>query len=143
MSRQVPRTVRARVRARFGNRCAYCLAPQRLVLGFLEIEHVVPRAKGGPDGETNLCLSCQMCNTYKAAQTHAPDPETGRRPRLFNPRRQRWPTHFGWSVDGTHAVGKTATGRATVAALQMNNAVAVAVRREWVAAGLHPPDDIT
>ena len=33
----------------------------------------------------------------------------------------------------------TPCGRATVMALQMNNLIAVMVRREWVAAGWHPP----
>jgi hypothetical protein len=34
--------LRGRVRAAAGDRCGYCLSPQRLVLGQLEIEHLLP-----------------------------------------------------------------------------------------------------
>jgi hypothetical protein len=43
--------------------------------------------------------------------------------------------------DGTRIIGLTACGRATALALQLNNVIAVMVRREWVAAGWHPPAD--
>jgi len=69
------------------------------------------------------------------------DPLSGRRVRLFNPRRQQWKRHFRWSEDGTLIIGQTACGRATVIALNLNNLVAVTVRRNWVAAGWHPPAD--
>jgi hypothetical protein len=38
-------------------------------------------------------------------------------------------------------VGKTPCGRATVLALQLNFWIAVQVRRQWVAAGWHPPSE--
>jgi hypothetical protein len=60
---------------------------------------------------------------------------------LFNPRRQRWPVHFLWSGDGTQIIGKTPCGRATTLAIRLNNVIAVMVRREWGAAGWHPPQD--
>lgn len=138
----VPEEVRARVRAQAGDRCGYCLSPQRLVLGWLEIEHIVPKAAGGSDDEENLWLACRLCNNFKGTQTDGTDPETGGRVPLFNPRRERWSDHFAWSEDGTHVLGRTATGRATVLALQLNNLIAVLVRRQWVAAGWHPPRDI-
>jgi hypothetical protein len=47
--------------------------------------------------------------------------------------------HFRWSSSGLEVEGRTATGRATVSALQINNVLAVMVRRSWVAAGWHPP----
>jgi 5-methylcytosine-specific restriction endonuclease McrA len=52
----------------------------------LEIEHIVPRSQGGTDDETNLWLSCPLCNRYKADRTSATDPETGMEVLLFNPR---------------------------------------------------------
>ena len=58
---------------------------------------------------------------------------------LFNPRKQIWAEHFAWSEDGTKIIGLTACGRATVVVLQLNNLIAVMVRREWVTAGWHPP----
>jgi HNH endonuclease len=131
--------IRQSVRAAAGNRCGYCLSPQSLVLGPLEIEHLVPQAHGGPDDEENLWLACRLCSSFKASQTEALDPVSGTRVSLFNPRRDRWMDHFIWSDDGLRIFGKTERGRATVVALQLNNMIAVTVRRHWVAAGWHPP----
>jgi hypothetical protein len=120
MSPDIPDAVKARVRAQAGDRCGYCRSHQRYVLGLLEIEHIIG---------------------YKGVQTHAVDPLTMRRVRLYNPRVQRWGRHFGWSADGTEVQGRTTAGRATVAALQLNNAIARIVRSAWVSAGWHPPAD--
>lgn len=133
--------LRARVRAQAGDRCGYCHAPQKYVLGLLEIEHILPEALGGTDEEQNLWLACRLCNNYKGIQTSAIDPQTGLRASLFHPRTDRWTEHLAWSADGTKIIGLTPCGRATVSALQLNNIIAVLVRREWVAAGWHPPAD--
>lgn len=133
--------LRARVRAQAGNRCGYCLARQEYVPWVLEVDHIVPKSKGGTDDEENLWLTCHSCNLFKSDQIHGRDPLTGRRVRLFNPRRQQWKRHFRWSHDGAFIIGRTACGRATVAALNFNNLVAVTVRRNWIAAGWHPPED--
>lgn len=132
--------IRTKVRKQAGNRCGYCLSLQKYVLGVLEIDHIIPKAKGGTDDEENLWLSCRLCNSYKGTTTHERDPVTGRRVKLFNPRKQKWSRHFQWSSDGTQIIGRTACGRATVMALQLNNLIAVTVRQNWVAAGWHPPD---
>jgi hypothetical protein len=111
--------------------------------GTLEIEHLTPRARKGSDEEENLWLACRLCNSFKADQVSARDPETGRDVAVFNPRQQRWAEHFMWTKDGTRIQGKTPCGRATVIALQLNNIVAVTVRRYWAQAGWHPPRDAT
>ncbi len=136
---RIPDQLRARIREQADNRCGYCLSPQHLVLGQLEIDHIVPRAKGGTDDEDNLWLECRLCNGFKATQTEGRDPESGYLVNLFDPRRQRWREHFDWREDGARIIGKTPCGRATVIALQLNNWIAVMVRREWMAAGWHPP----
>ncbi len=82
-----------------------------------------------------------FCNRYKGSQTTATDPISGVSTILFNPRNQVWKEHFQWSMDGTLIIGISATGRATVVALQLNNEVAVEVRRNWVLAGWHPPEE--
>jgi 5-methylcytosine-specific restriction endonuclease McrA len=51
-----------RVRAAARHRCGYCLSPQRLVMARLEVEHVIPLARGGTDEESNLWLSCPLWN---------------------------------------------------------------------------------
>lgn len=140
-STKVPADVRQRVREAARNRCGYCLSPQRYVMSTLEIEHIIPRAQGGSDDESNLWLSCSLCNRYKGDQTTGVDPVSGITVALFNPRTQVWAEHFRWSVDGTRIIGRTPVGRATVEALRLNNEVAVEVRRNWVLAGWHPPVD--
>jgi 5-methylcytosine-specific restriction endonuclease McrA len=108
----------------------------------LEIEHIIPRARGGTSEETNLWLSCPLCNNYKGDLTNAPDPQTGEAVSLFHPREQKWSDHFAWSKDGLRVVGKTPTGRATVAALHLDDDPdALEVRSHWVLAGWHPPKD--
>jgi hypothetical protein len=135
----IPAVVIARVRASARERCGFCLAPQRLVLGWLEIEHLHPRSRGGSDREENLWLACRLCNNFKSDQIDGIDLETSLRIRLFDPRRDRWWDHFSWSEDGAHVIGRTPMGRVTVTCLQLNNAIALAVRDAWVSVGWHPP----
>jgi hypothetical protein len=111
-------------------------------LGVLEIEHIIPKAAGGLDNEENLWLACRLCNSYKGTQTHARDPVANRNVKLFNPRQQKWSRHFARTEDGTRISGLTASGRATVLALQLNNPYAVTVRQSWISAGWHPPTEI-
>lgn len=136
----IPESVRQRVRERAGDRCEYCLSHQNYVMGRLQIDHVWPIAKGGLDDEENLCLACELCNQHKWTKTRGVDPVTGRPENLFNPRQQRWSEHFAWSLDGAKILGLTPQGRATVIALSLNNELAIAVRRNWIKAGWHPPN---
>ncbi len=136
----LPEATRQRVRQRAGNRCEYCLSHQDYVMGILQVDHVMPRAKGGSDAEDNLCLACELCNQYKWTKTEGLDPQTRETVALFNPRQQKWYEHFTWSEDGTEIIGLTACGRATVVAFKLNNSIAVTVRRNWVRAGWHPPE---
>jgi hypothetical protein len=138
----LPVEVERRVRAAARNRCGYCLSPQHLVMARLEIEHLLPRARGGTDDESNLWLSCPLCNRHKADRAAAADPQTHQLVPLFNPRTQRWCEHFCWSADGIRVIGLTPVGRATVAVLHLDDDPdALEVRRHWVAVGWHPPGD--
>jgi hypothetical protein len=132
-------SAKQRVRERAGNRCEYCRSHQNYVLGWLQVDHIWPVARGGGDDEDNLCLACELCNQYKWAKTHGIDPQIGRRVLLYNPRRQHWASHFAWGKDGAEIIGRTECGRATVNALRLNNELAITVRRNWVKAGWHPP----
>lgn len=125
--------------ARF--RCGYCLASQRIIGPLLELDHIVPEAHGGTSDEENLFLACPMCNSHKADRREVVDPESMVTVPLFNPRTELWAEHFEWIEEGIVIRGKTSTGRATVAALNMNHPDVVAARRLWVIAGWHPPTD--
>jgi len=133
--------LRQRIREAARDRCGYCLSSQRYVMAKLEIEHIIPRVLGGTENESNLWLSCGLCNRYKGSQTMGIDPLAGELTPLFNPRTQTWTEHFRWSADGVLILGITPIGRGTVEALRLNNELAVEVRRNWVLAGWHPPDE--
>jgi 5-methylcytosine-specific restriction endonuclease McrA len=64
----IPSDVARRVREAARNRCGYCLSPQHLVMARLEIEHIIPLAKGGDNQESNLWLSCRSVMGIKAIQ---------------------------------------------------------------------------
>jgi hypothetical protein len=137
----IPDGLRQQVAKDARHRCGYCLTTEKYSGTHLHIEHIVPLAAGGSSERENLWLACALCNIYKGSQTHAPDPLTGKITPLFNPRIQIWTDHFSWSSNGTHVIGKTDCGRATVAALRMNNAFIVEARQYWVSVGWHPPKD--
>ncbi|HSN75089.1 MAG TPA: HNH endonuclease [Anaerolineae bacterium] len=134
----IPRAVRRRVAALAEHRCGYCQTSQRISGAQMHIEHIVPLALGGTSDDNNLWLACAWCNSFKGAKISGVDPVTGVDVPLFNPRTQQWFEHFRWNDDGSEIVGLTVVGRATVAALRLNNEYLVASRRQWVAAGWHP-----
>ena len=140
-SRKISKELREQVRLEAQNRCGYCKSHQKYVLGLLEIEHIIPKARGGSDQRDNLWLACRLCNNFKGPKTHGQDPKTKRDVPLFNPRTQQWREHCVWSEDGTFIVDLTDIGRVTVVTLKLNNAIAIAVRAAWVEAGWHPPKD--
>jgi 5-methylcytosine-specific restriction endonuclease McrA len=49
-------------------RCAYC-HQQATASNRWEIDHIVPRSRGGSDRVSNLALSCHQCNRAKGDQT--------------------------------------------------------------------------
>lgn len=140
MSR-ISRKLQEEIRRQAKNRCGYCLLPQNLNPTLLEIEHIQPVADGGTDAEENLWLACRECNSHKSSKTRGFDEQTGRRVKLYNPRRQRWSRHFNFSADITKIIGKTACGRATVETLKINSEILVSVRRLWIEFDLFPPKD--
>lgn len=142
MSDAISAKIARRVRAAARDRCGYCLSPQRLVMARLEIEHIIPRSKGGGNEESNLWLSCPLCNRFKSDHTEWSDAVTGLTVPLFNPRTQNWFEHFQWTSDGLRIIGKTPAGRATAALLRLaDDPDAILVRSFWVEAGWHPPKD--
>jgi hypothetical protein len=129
----VPTTLRARVLQAADYRCGYCQAQQAYLYEPLQVEHVWPRARGGTSDEANLWAACALCNRYKGDRTHGRDPVTGRRVRLFHPRRQRWARHFAWSANGTEILGRTVCGSGRLGAAALGTRrLASASRRKPV-----------
>ena len=130
--------VRRQVIEDTGSSCGYCLSEEVLMGVSLTFEHIIPIASGGLTTRENLWRSCRPCNEIKAARTHANDPESGEFVPLFNPRLERWTDHFQWTENYTQIIGVTATGRATVAVLQLNRSLLIKARMRWRMMGWLP-----
>jgi hypothetical protein len=125
------------VRERANFCCEYCRHPERFSSIPFEIDHVVAEQHGGKTAGSNLALACFADNHHKGPNLAGIDPKTGKRAWLFNPRRQKWERHFRWS--GPVLVGRTAVGRATIFALQINAPHRIAQRAALIAEGVFPP----
>ncbi len=121
--------------------CGYCQTQEAIIGLPLQIDHILPTSKGGGTIRENLWLACVTCNRQKSNSTHYPDPETNTESPLFNPRQDSWGAHFQWDDSNIRIIGITPTGRATIACLDMNNALIVRARFRWVQAGWHPPSE--
>lgn len=140
-SQHISAALRRRVAEAARFRCGCCLTSQHIIGPLFEIEHIIPEKKGGGSEEENLFLACPRCNGHKSDRVEAIDPVSMVSVPLFNPRVDFWKEHFEWIEGGTVIQGKTPKGRATVAALKMNDPARVAARSLWVTAGWHPPMD--
>lgn len=128
-----PRT-RQIVRDRAGARCEYCrFREDHLPLWPFHLDHIVAEQHAGSDDPQNLAWACQRCNLRKGPNLSGVDPDSLQVVALFHPRKDRWEDHF--AMQGSHIVGRTPTGRATVWLLQINCAERVALRSELLAVG--------
>ena len=57
--------VREYLLEKFGRKCCYC-GKENVPL---EVEHIIPKSRGGTDRIDNLCLACRDCNQRKGNQT--------------------------------------------------------------------------
>jgi hypothetical protein len=121
---------------RSGERCEYCHLSQAGQEATFHIDHIKPVALGGQAIADNLALSRVSCSLRKGARQTAVDPQTGDEFHLFNPRRDIWNEHFEWQ--GVRLFGLTATGRATIKALDLNRPLILSIRQEEAALGRHP-----
>lgn len=134
----LPKNLRRQVLANAQGKCAFCLSKERLMGVTFEIDHIIPRIRGGKMEIENLCLCCPSCNRHKAAKTQALDPLTNTVASLFHPNFDIWSEHFIWSDDGREMIGLTPTGRATIEALKINRPQMLELRKYWEATGNHP-----
>ena len=137
--RRISPEIQRLVRQRANHLCEYCHTSERWQYVPFTIDHIVPLSKGGSDEPDNLALACFHCNRRKADKLTALDPDSGEEVPLFNPRRDVWSEHFIWSSDGLFIIGLTATGRATVEALELNRERVINIRAADRMVGRHPP----
>jgi hypothetical protein len=133
----IPASLRRLVIQRADNRCEYCGISQIGQVATFHIDHIVPVVAGGKTIAENLALACVSCSLRKGVRQNVEDSETGEVVSIFNPRQQAWKEHFDWN--GVQVVGLTATGRATVQALDLNRATMLAIRAEEELLGRRPP----
>jgi hypothetical protein len=133
----IPARLRQLVVRRAAGRCEYCGLSQAGQEATFHIDHIFPLTAGGKTLAVNLALACVSCSLRKAVRQKGVDPQTGGEVALYNPRRDVWREHFRW--DGVNLVGLTATGRATIHALNMNRPMILAIREEEASLGRHPP----
>jgi 5-methylcytosine-specific restriction endonuclease McrA len=75
---------RHNVFARDRHRCAYC--GKHKGTDELDLDHVLPRSRGGPHVWTNVVTSCRPCNLKKADKL----PEEAGMPLKVRPEKPRW-----------------------------------------------------
>ncbi|HTM45639.1 MAG TPA: HNH endonuclease, partial [Polyangiaceae bacterium] len=80
------RLTRRNLMLRDGWRCQYC--GRRGSPRELNVDHVLPRCRGGEDSWENLVASCHACNRKKGRRT----PREAEMPLLSVPVRPRWST---------------------------------------------------
>ena len=141
MSLYIPTELRRQIVVLERGCCAYCQSAESLMGVTFEIEHILPISAGGATELANLCLSCPSCNRHKSNRLFANDPQSGVDVPLYHPRQQIWAEHFAWNNEAIIVIGKTATGRATIQALQINRPAIIRLRRYWTILHLHPPDE--
>jgi hypothetical protein len=133
----IPMSLRREVRERAEERCEYCGLAAAAQEAAFHIDHIIPVVAGGLTNLDNLALACVSCSLRKGARLEAPDPQSGKVEVLFHPRFDSWRRHFLW--EGERVIGLSPTGRATIAALNMNRPLILAIRREETMRGRHPP----
>ncbi|MCT7985801.1 HNH endonuclease [Laspinema sp. A4] len=136
---KIPNVLRQLVIQRAKNRCEYCGLSQLGQVATFHIDHVIPIMAGGETIPKNLALACVSCSLRKGARQEIEDPETREMVSIFNPRQQQWNAHFTWNK--IEVIGLTATGRATVKALNLNRSTLLAIRAEEELLGRHPPPE--
>ena len=131
----IPAFLQRLVLRRAKGRCEYCRLSQAGQEATFHIDHIIPQTAGGKTSADNLALACVSCSLRKGARQAFWDAQTKTEVRLFHPRQDRWDEHFVW--EDTQLIGLTDIARATIAALDMNRPLILAIRAEEILLGRH------
>lgn len=66
--RTIPQAVARQIALRQGSRCSVCAAPVATSGGRVDVDHRVPRRRGGTTYQGNLQVLCTSCNNAKSTQ---------------------------------------------------------------------------
>ena len=105
-------------------------------LSLIRLTHIIAIRHGGATTAENLALACIDCNQNKGADLTTLDPLTGEITPLFHTRHHDWNEHF--QLEGALIRGRTATGRATVALLRINELSRVEERQLLLSIDRYP-----
>ncbi len=140
-NRYISEATQNQVRQRAKFLCEYCHASEQWQYVSFTVDHVIPISKGGANSIDNLAFACFHCNRKKSDKVKSFDEQSSSEVPLFHPRSDSWQEHFIWSTDTLFVIGLTATGRATVAALEFNRVRIINIRAADREIGRHPPLD--
>lgn len=121
------------VAERAHQQCEYCGIPEGITLMPHEPDHVIGEQHGGETSLENLAYACFRCNRFKGPNIATLDPTTRAMVPLFNPRTERWSTHFVLRAATIEPL--SASGRGTAALLRFNDEERVALRNELLRQG--------
>ncbi len=120
---------------RASSRCEYCRFPSDFAWLPFQIDHIIAEKHRGQTVSEDLALSCYYRNSFKGPNIAGIDPggEPDIAVQLFHPRQDDWNENFAWN--GPELQGKSASGRATIAVLRINDFDSVETRRMLLDSG--------
>ncbi len=132
-------TLRRQIIDRAKQCCEYCRIGMNDGAIDFAIDHIIAEKHGGKTLESNLCLSCFWCNSYKGSDISSVDWAFDESiVPLFNPRKQNWHDHF--RIDGTRIISLSPEGRVTVFLLRLNAVERIKERKLLIQLKLYPCD---
>jgi len=133
----IPVALRRAVIERAKNSCEYCGISDDVMLAPHETDHVVGEQHGGATELDNLAYACFRCNRFKGPNIATRDPHTNAFVPLYNPRTDRWRTHF--DLEGAEIIALTPVGGGTASLLRLNDEQRVSLRAELIMQGIFSP----
>jgi 5-methylcytosine-specific restriction endonuclease McrA len=76
--------------------CEYCHLPVEYSEEPFNSDHIIAKQHRGGRSLDNAAFACGRCNRKKGPNIAAIDPVTNRLVPLFNPRINKWKSHFKW-----------------------------------------------
>lgn len=136
MNKTLTAGLRRLVAERASHRCEYCLIHEDDTFFGCEVDHIISRKHGGGSDAENLAYACLTCNRQKGSDIGSLPLSGGDYVRLFNPRNDKWSSHFG--LRGSRIETLTPIGEATARLLELNSPGRLLEREALIASGRYP-----